>query len=154
MNDSSPALRILRGEDGYRLWLRYAPISDQRRRLEYAAVLNHIVAPGDSETLRVAVMELQEGLSGALGQPVPWVQQAGLEGAVCLGTPTNSEWVRSARLQARLQSLGTEGYIIKRLEASARRIILVAANSDIGVLYGTFALLRSVQMQLSVDDLD
>jgi alpha-glucuronidase len=154
MNDSSPAIRIAEGENGYRLWLRYERIADEAKRLEYLSAIKHIVAPLSSDSMAAAVMELQVGLRGLFGQPVTITQQPGPDGALCLGTPENSEWVRAAGLQTRLEALGAEGYLIARSQQPHRPSLLVAANSDIGVLYGTFALLRSIQTQARVTDLD
>src|SRR5690606_33384580 len=40
---------------------------------------------------------------------------------------------------------GDEGYVIRAATMGGARVTVVAANSDLGVLYGAFALLRRVQ---------
>ncbi len=143
---------MLKGEDGYRLWQRYDLVTDERRRADYVAAIDHVVAPGDSDTLCAAVLELREGLSGLLGQPVALAREAKTDGALCLVTP--HEWGQSTELTAELSSTGTEGYLIRRLQLGDRRVIAVAANTDIGVLYGTFELLRWLQTCRALDDLN
>ncbi len=154
MKDDAPPIQIAEGEDGYRLWLRYDRITDEAKRLEYLSAINHIVAPRSSDSIAAAVAELQLGLRGVLGQMVPAKQQAGPEGALYLGTPEHSEWVRAAGQQARLAALGAEGYLIVPVQHGSRRSLLLAANSDVGVLYGAFALLRSIQRQTPLGDLE
>jgi alpha-glucuronidase len=125
-----------RAEDGYRLWLRYDRIADDAQRAAYAQACGRIVlatpAGADSPTLAAARDELTAGLSGLLGISPP----AALE--------------RSAVNAA----LGNEGYAVSAIARDGHASVVIAANRDIGVLYGAFALLRHLQTGGSLAHLD
>jgi alpha-glucuronidase len=59
---------VAEAEDGYELWLRYAPVADAGLGGHYLASVTGVRVEGSSETLRAAEDELRRGLSGLLGQ--------------------------------------------------------------------------------------
>ncbi len=129
-------------EDGYELWLRYRPLAGERREA-FAAVATAIVAPPQtSPTLRAAVAELATGASGLAGRTVP-VTQAVTDGSLVIGTPTDSPLI--AQLDLPLAQLGRDGYVVRSVELDGRRVTAIAANDEVGVLYGAFAWLRLAQ---------
>jgi alpha-glucuronidase len=128
-------------EDGYDLWLRYKPVGPEWIS-RYAPHARSIVLQGQSPTLAAARDELGRGLSGLLGYSLPLESSIG-NGAILLGTPASSPMIRNLHLP--LKSVGAEGYLIRSTIVNGRRITVIAANSDVGVLYGTFALLRRIQ---------
>ncbi len=130
-------------EDGYDLWLRYPPVGSR---------VVELVANAASPTLEAAQAELTRGLSGLAGKPVEVVKAPTQIGAVVFGTPRNS--ARIARLDLGLERAGAEGYVIRSLELDGRRATVIAANSDIGVLYGAFHFLRLVQTRQDLEALD
>jgi alpha-glucuronidase len=134
----------VRAEDGYDLWLRYRPLAAAQRPAP------RTIAPSaDTPTLKVARAELERGLSGLLGA-VP----AGDAGAtILLGTPSGSPAV--AALNLPLKEAGEEGFLIRTVQdARGGKTTVIAANSDVGVLYGVFHYLRLVQTGQGVDKLD
>ncbi len=140
-----------RAEDGYNLWLRYAPL-DPVLAEDYATQLGEVVVPDQTPTLRAARDELVRGLTGLLGT-APRIQNESSAGHVlALGTPQSSALI--APFREELESLGEEGYLLKRTRRDGRDMLLVASRSDIGVLYGTFHLLRLLQTGASLDHLD
>lgn len=140
-------------ETGAELWLRYPKVALPGRLAEYQGALKQIVKAGTSATLQAAQAELVKGLSGLLGVTMTAVDQATGDGAVILGTPASSAIVKALPLAARLTTAGAEGYLVEAADVDGRRAIVVAANSDIGVLRGSFALLRHLQCHRSVDKL-
>lgn len=129
-----------RAEDGYDLWLRYRPPPTTQRPA------SRTIAPGaDTPTLKIAHAELRRGLDGLTGgAPSP-------DGpAILIGTPAGSPAI--AALNLPLKGAGEEGYLIRTLPDAKTTVI--AANSDIGVLYGVFHYLRLVQTGQGVDKLD
>lgn len=120
-----------RAEDGYRLWLRYEPVADVALRDAYAAALGTVVlatADGvETPTLGAARAELSNGLRGLLGREVPV----------------------SIKKAAAAIAGGDEAYAVQPGQGS----VVVAANRDIGALYGAFALLRQLQTARPVDQL-
>jgi alpha-glucuronidase len=135
-------------EDGYDLWLRYRPLSSEAQT-RYAPRLQSIVAEGSDPSVAIAADELRRGISGLLSS------QAGTEagaGAVILGTPATSP--RIAALNLPLTGLGREGYLIRSASVGGVPVTVVAGNDGVGVLHGTFHLLRLVQTGAPIDRLD
>src|SRR5262245_3892220 len=112
-------------EDGYDLWLRYRPVESP---------IHELVANEASPTLDAAQAELVRGLSGLAGAPVGLVDAPTQPGAVVFGTPRSSP--RIAGLSLGLDRAGSEGYVIRSVDLDGKRATVIAANSDIGVLYG------------------
>ena len=133
---------LAQAEDGYDLWLRYHPLPSNAR----AGVASHakvIVAPQAlSAVSNSAVEELQTGLEGLLTAAVPIGQEV-RDGAIVLGTPQNNPAI--GRLALPMEQLGDEGYIVRNLTMSGHETTVIAANSDIGLVYGVFELLRQLQ---------
>jgi alpha-glucuronidase len=138
-------------EDGYDLWLRYRPV-EQSLRQRYAASAASLVIEGGSPTLDAARSELNRGLEGLIGRAPTSAQAVARDGTILLGTPAASPAI--ARLGLPLQPLGAEGYLIRTTQLNRRRVTVIAANSDIGALYGAFHLLRLIQTRQPIDRLD
>jgi alpha-glucuronidase len=141
-------------EDGYELWLRYRLVSDAARLAEYRAAIRGIVIEGDSPTLRAVRDELSAGLSGLLGRPIRIDGTEGAGGLVIAGTPSSSATIKALALDATLARLGDEGYVLRATTVRGKRTIVIAARSDVGVLYGAFALLSRLQRSMPVARLD
>lgn len=152
-------------EDGYDLWLRYRPIPDPSLRAHYKHTASEVVIagsnPGDEQaspdgvgrsTLAVARAELVRGLSGLLDTAEPLRGEPSQDGSVVIGTPESSPLI--AKLNLQLAKVGAEGYLIRSASYEGHPITVVAANSNVGVLYGTFHFLRLIQTQQPIDTLD
>ncbi|WP_171092310.1 alpha-glucuronidase family glycosyl hydrolase [Usitatibacter rugosus] len=138
-------------EDGYELWLRYRALEGAQRTrvLAHAKV---IVAPaGPSLTALAAVAELHRGLSGLVGRP-PELAREIRKGAIVLATPASLPAI--AKLDLDLASLGQEGYLLRATKVRGHAVTLVAANSDVGLLYGTFALLAAMRTGVDLAKID
>jgi alpha-glucuronidase len=122
-------------EDGYDLWLRYRPPA--------AGSVRELVVTGASPTLDAVQRELVRGLSGLAGAPIPVVGEPTRSGAVLFGTPRSSALIASLSLD--LRRAGGEGYVIRDFTLGGHAVTVIAANSDIGVLYGAFHFLRLLQ---------
>lgn len=131
-------------EDGSSLWLRYPRVPIPGRLAEYQAALAQVVSATDSPSIDAAEAELTQGLSGLTGNSVKLSTSVTGPGAVVLGT-ASSALIKDLPLAARLAALGPEGYLVENAESGGQAVIAVAGNSDIGVLYGAFALLRHLQ---------
>ena len=140
-------------EDGYDMWLRYPAVADARLLKQYRAQVKHIVSEADSPTLRAATAELQLGLSGLLDTDIPLAKQLARTGSVVIGTPQGSPLIASLKLDDRLAELGPEGYLIEQTRVNKRDALVIAANTDVGVLYGAFDLLRQMQTHQKLNDL-
>ncbi len=139
-------------EDGSQLWLRYPKVSLPSRLTEYQAALTHVVKAGSSDTLQIAQAELVKGLSGLLGKTVSVADAPTGDGAVVLGTPESSTLVKGLAL-ADLAAVGAEGYVVQAAEVGGGKAVVVAGNTDLGVLRGSFALLRHLQSHRTIQGL-
>jgi alpha-glucuronidase len=143
-----------RADDGYDLWLRYGRVADVARLSEYRASITSLAIEGNSGTLQVVRDELVAGLGGLLGRPIAVVAQPASIGALIVGTPASSRVIGSLPLRDALRSVGPDGYVIRALVVNGKRAIIIAGNRDVGVLYGTFHLLRLLQTSRSVSGLN
>ncbi len=155
-----------RAEDGHQLWLRY-PLLEEPWRSEDRAIAAEVVtcaasrpdatvpqahsAPASS-TLRVAQAELMRGLTGLLGASPPLATHVTEGGALLFGTPGSCALVARERLP--LRALGREGYLIRSVVIQGHSATVIAANTDVGVLYGVFHFLRLLQTHRPVEHLD
>jgi alpha-glucuronidase len=152
--DAAPqAARRPPDEDGYDLWLRYRRVDDAARLREYRRALAALVVEGDSPTLRAARDELMRGLTGLLGAAVPLEDRVTRDGALLLGTPASAPDIAALPIAADLGRVGNEGYVLRAARLGGKRVIVIAANRDIGVLYGAFHLLRLLQMHRTLEGL-
>jgi alpha-glucuronidase len=142
-----------KAEDGYRLWLKYEQVSDKEMLEQYRSLLQEVVIEGESETLSKARKEIKKGLGGLLGQSVAVENEISQKQSLLIGTPASSKVVASAGLGEELKAVGKEGYIIttKKIEGVSHRVI--AANTDVGLLYGIFRLLKELQLHKSIRDI-
>jgi alpha-glucuronidase len=141
-------------ENGYELWLRYRLVADASRLASYRSAISSLAMPGDSPTLRAARDEITRGLTGLLGRSVRAVVEPAARGTLVAGTPASSPLIASLVLGTALESLGPDGYTIRAARVRGRPVIVIAANRDVGVLYGAFHLLRLLQTHASLVDLN
>jgi len=137
----------LLAEDGYRMWLRYVKVASQEKLSDYRDQIRYVVAEGDSPTLLAARDELERGLSGLLDRTPPFRDSVAASGGVLIGTPESSDGIASLDFEGRLRQIGDEGYLIEEREVDGETLLVIAANEEIGVLYGVFHLLRLIQTE-------
>lgn len=137
-------------EDGYRLWLRYDPIENPEIAHEYTNAIGLISSPEiSSETLEIALKELQLGLDGLLG-PDRYTQAPDL----LVGSSDSNQQLANLAAGYDLDSLGPEAYLVTHFEDNGLLRIAITGNTDQGVLYGVFAFLRHLQSNQSLDGLE
>jgi alpha-glucuronidase len=145
----------VRAEDGYELWLRYNRLSDQVVLEQLQNTLKEIVVSGHSPTAVAAGKELQTGLRGLLGEDLPLSSKATRSGALVLAGPEDASITRVLGLDRELDELETGGYLLRGpVVISGRRATVIASRTEIGLLYGSFHLLRLIQTQRPIGKLD
>ena len=140
-----------RAEDGHELWLRYQPVEEQWQTAYRANATAIVQGDTSSPTLGAAQAELVRGLGGMLAQTLPLTQNV-TNGAVIIGTSRSSSKIAALKLP--LTTTGEEGYLIRSVTLDGHAITVIAANKDIGVLYGVFAFLRRIRLRQPIDHLD
>ncbi|WP_319481843.1 alpha-glucuronidase family glycosyl hydrolase [uncultured Draconibacterium sp.] len=142
------------GEDGYRTWLRYELVDNQQLLQAYKKQIQQVHLNTNSPTMQAVEEELLRGLTGLLGTKVENSLKLNSNGTLVLGTPENSPLLASLNFNEKLEQLGTEGFLIEEKNVEGHQCIVIAANTDLGVLYGTFHFLRMLQTQQNISDLE
>ena len=144
------AIAPVAAEDGYDLWLRYAQAGAERPAA--SPRIAQLVAADATPTQVSTRDELLRGLHGLQGQAPGIADRIDRGDALLVGTPRSSPAI--ARLRLDLDDMGEEGYLIRSLRVDGHPATVVAANTDVGALYGAFAFLRLLQTGQSIADLD
>lgn len=142
----------LTDEDGYRLWLRYAPV--ERAAAKQREIVRRIRVDGTSETCQAIRDELRSATTSLLGKAVPMDGEDLTDGILIVGTSKVSPLIRGLDWLADLARVGEEGYIIRSGKVDGRSVTVIAANEELGALYGTFHFLRLMQTGRPLDKLD
>ena len=130
-------------EDGYKLWLRYAPPGNAASN--YRKAVRQIRVDGSSATCNAIRDELKSATAAMLGGPVPLIENDLADGAVIVGSPGDSAVIRELNWTAELKAAGDEGFIIRSTRVARHPVTVIAANTEIGALYGSFHFLRLMQ---------
>ncbi|WP_242186028.1 alpha-glucuronidase family glycosyl hydrolase [Sphingomonas sp. CARO-RG-8B-R24-01] len=147
---SSPVATPAHAEDGYDLWLRYRPLAGPAKADTVAHAMV-IVAPGRSSTIAVAVAELQRGFGGMTGHRLDRAAVA-VSDAIILANPLQA---RALGFDATaLGDLGSEGYWLHTTTLRGKRVVAILANTDVGLLYGSFRLLELAEQGASLSGID
>lgn len=140
-------------DDGYRAWLKYERIEDENLLQDYREHLHSVVLAGDSPTTNAIQNELQKALPNLLDREISFEEEIQKNGTLLIGTPESSPQIASLNLDEKLQQIGDEGYLIQNSDLDDSKTIVIAANSDIGLLYGVFGFLRHIQTQKNISDI-
>lgn len=129
-------------EDGWKAWLTYSRIAPSNVFGADSEIPEVVVSNGDSGVSATAREELMEGMHALFGRSLHLEAQLPERSAIVLGTVE--------KLRAEFPELSTaeqpgpEGFLLRTVQHQGRRYYLVAGKQDIGVLYGTYALLREM----------
>ncbi len=143
----------LHAEDGSRLWLRYDEITDLQKLKTYREAITGWLIEGDSPTLEVTKKELKIGLNGLLAEFIPAIEAVEADGILLAGTPSSSPLIAALDLSEQLNGMPDEGFIISQASVNGHQTTVIAANGDIGVLYGVFHFLRLLQTHQDIRQL-
>lgn len=124
---------FLFAEDGSRLWLRFSDVT-----------LNEKLFSGVSgRTDAFAVSEFNRAWSEMTGDKL--LSQKNIAENSLVFALAKDKIVRNIRLSAEMKQLGDEGFLIRTITYQNKKLTLVAANTDAGLLYGSYHLLRLIQ---------
>ncbi|MBL86896.1 MAG: alpha-glucuronidase [Winogradskyella sp.] len=136
----------LNAENGYDLWLRYSYLNDSELRENYSQYFNKINIRGESETFVAIKNELVRASEGMLNEKVFWENDY-LKAKLIIVDKENYPKQLEKNVPQDWASIGEEGFSIKYVKINDDYRIIIAGNSEIGLLYGTFELLKQMQMQ-------
>ncbi|MBB6638253.1 alpha-glucuronidase family glycosyl hydrolase [Cohnella thailandensis] len=142
--------------EAYKAWLRYARLD--REFIEgngYASWCGTVVTASaeDAALLATARRELAEGIESMLGRRPQESGNADEGSFLLIGTLGSAE-LQGLTDAAEREAIGDEGYILRAFEQPMRRFIAIGGNTDKGVLYGAFHLLRLLQTGQPIRDLN
>ena len=131
-------------EDGYELWLRYQPVSNKSTLQSYTQQIQSVYLPGNTSTITIIKKELLLALKGMLGRNIPFSTHPNANGMLVIG---NLKSIRASGIDTSslISEKGSETFLLKTTTLSGKKIILVTARTDAGVLYGVFHFLRLMQ---------
>ncbi|QZH75687.1 MAG: alpha-glucuronidase [Erythrobacter sp.] len=132
-------------EDGYNLWLRYAPLEEAQADAArpYVGRGVHLLAD-HTPRVEAALQELGRAartMTGSEVSPHPRLTLA-------LADRLYPMWERSI---ADMEGAAPGAFSIRRQDDSR---LVIAANDDLGLLYGTFAMLRHLQETGTLEGVD
>jgi len=134
------ALTPLHAEDGYRLWLRYDAIKDQAKRQQYLSALSSIYIDDENTA---AKDELTIALHDLLGKK-PVFTPAATAGLII----TLAKNISDKKIKSALTAANDEGYVI----GWQHNKLFITANTNAGLLYGTFRLIQLIQQNESLNN--
>lgn len=133
----------LRAENGYDLWLRYPRIDNQQILKNAHTQLRNFHLLGESPSLKVLRTELLLGTKGMLGKSLEEVPEN--QCTLLIGKFQDSKKIHDLIGSQKLEQLNNEGYLIQTIQKAGKTKLILTAKTDIGLLYGTFHLLRLLQ---------
>ncbi len=143
-------LGIVQAENGYDLWLRYKKIDNKILLQSYQNKNGNILFPAVSESMNAAKKELTLGLEGLLGLELK--ETSNVENnTLIVGTVESSNIISKLSFADEIIFLDKDGYIIRSATYQGKAITVIAAKTDIGVIYGVFHYLRLMQTHQSLD---
>jgi alpha-glucuronidase len=140
--------------EGYDLWLGYSKIEDPVILSEYKKYTKAIFFNNRSPVLETAQKELFRGINGLLGQPPNMQDSLSLLNTMWVSKKMNLGKDIVDILKADFERIGNEGFIIKSVTVDGKRVLLITANEDIGILYGAFKLLQLMKMHKSFEGIN
>ena len=140
--------------DGYKLWLQYKKVQNEKLLLEYQSNIQGLAALGNSATIDVALKELLLGLEGMLGKQMLEHQKIEGENLIIFGSRSALNKKIIEQLKNEFDQINDEGFIIKKIEFNGKKHIVITGKTDLGVLYGVFNFLKQLQTNKPIKDTD
>ena len=136
--------------NGYNLWLNYEKIRDLQLIAQYKSNIKAVSIAGNSITIQKAKEELNNALKGLLDYNPKWTETGLENNSLVIGTPFSSKTIASLKL-TELNKIVDDGYVVLNKKIDGKSCIVIAANSDIGVLYGVFNFIRLLQTAENIE---
>lgn len=142
---------VIKAETGSDLWLRYQPLPTSVSS-RYVQAIRSCYFSGKDATLEAAKEELLMAFSGLTGTLLSEVTRPA-EGTLWVGTHEDPIINNMGFIQE-LELCGEEGFVIRSVKLKGKNITVIAANTQAGILYGTFTFIRMMQSGQSLANLN
>jgi alpha-glucuronidase len=141
-------------EDGYRLWLRYNRVDNNGRLTQYRQLIGSAAILEKGEMYDVIKYELDLALRALLGKTVLIGQGKSSDKALVIGTVKNLKKIDVNISRSDCLKMGKEGFLIRDFQTGENKLLIITANSEIGVIRGVFHFLRLLQTQQDIRKID
>ncbi|WP_439474281.1 alpha-glucuronidase family glycosyl hydrolase [Algoriphagus formosus] len=136
----------LQAKDGYQLWLSYEKIEESKLRQEVDQLFSGIYFFTQNPTYDIIKEEFTRSAEGFLDQKANFLSTRDGDFKLLVGTRSELSQYLGLAQQAEIKNLGEEGYWRGPLEINGKKVYIITGNSPIGVLYGSFDFLKSIQI--------
>lgn len=137
-------------KDLYNAWLGYSKIENY----SYGAQLKNIILQSENSTIVNAAKELQSAVREILGLSIPVNSENPGSGNILLGTPQESELIKEMSGKLELDRIENDGFVIRTVTHKGIPYLVVAAKEPAGVIFGTFELIRKIELNENIAALD
>ncbi len=150
------SLSILNGQvqKDYQLWLGYDKIEEVQVLTEYKNMVKSIYLEQGSAILKRAKEEMDRGIVGMLQVPGKFTGNKDPDNSLVIVKKSKLDPDIIQSLKREFNEIGKEGFFIKAIQLSGRKVLLISANEDIGVLYGVFRFLHLIKTEQSFEGMD
>ena len=138
--------------DGYGLWLNYFPVSESLQK-DYKDQIKSLQIIGNNPTFGIIKSELSKGLTSLLGTQISPTGNGQTNGSVIVAKISELP-VKNKEIESQVKNAGDEGYLIYSKKIDGKNNIIITANTDFGLLYGSFYFLRMIQTGKSIKNLN
>jgi alpha-glucuronidase len=137
-------------ESGYELWQRYTPLSSRTVAAQYQVIFKEIGIGMNTKTHLVIREELNRAIPSLLGISPEMVTPEKADRGLVIDL-IQSPYVKASFSLKTTDSLGSEGFLIKHIKGKDQ--LIVTANTPVGLLYGTFHLLRLMSTESNLENI-
>lgn len=135
------SFNTLKANDGYKLWLQYYPIDHGQSR----EMFQNLHVNGDSPTMEAIKAELKLASKGFFDENTNTVNSD--KAQLLISKIDHLKDFEELISSQEANTIGDQGYIIKQVTPPNKVTqTIIAANTDIGLLYGTYDWLQHIQM--------
>ncbi|MEN2281067.1 alpha-glucuronidase family glycosyl hydrolase [Algoriphagus sp. SE2] len=131
--------------DGYNLWLDYRPIQNPELKSQFKTLMDGIYFFGENPTYQAIKNELDLASDKMLNQAPVYTNERLSNSKIWMGTRDQLSQVLSLTQQGEISNLGQDGYWRGPLDFEGKTYYAIIGNKPVGVLYGVYNLLNSIQ---------
>ena len=134
----------------YQAWLQYNRISSEAAN----KILTDVVAEGSNSTVQTAAQELKLATETMLGFS-PRINAKVVNGPrVIIGTPETSAWIKQRADELGIERIQADGFVLKTVTQGPDKVLAIAGRIPAGCSFGTFDLIRRLQLGQNPAKLD
>lgn len=133
--------------DGYKLWLDYQPITNPTIKKDMAGLMSGVFIFGEDPTYQVIRNELNLASQKMILEAPTFNTSDKTKAQFWLGTRTQMSQFLSMTEQVEIKDLGEDGYWMGPVEVNGKTHYAIIGNRPVGVLYGVYNLIKSIQTE-------